>query len=517
MSRELGFTNRPPAPVPPSAPLGLTLVNRGGPDPVWQETPRVIECIVNSNGTEDYVTIGQAITAGCTRICVRAGTYTESSNIVIPNGGAIIGESVGAVTINLTGGASLNIDGSGGTKETAGTISVANASNAIVGVGTTFTNLSAGQFIRLGQEFYEIATITNATNIVLTRVYQGIALTGESYVAQAMFTAVELSNLILSGSSSTGLFIRAARISSFEDILVRDCTPNIRFEDSNAFSISGVTSNNSTGNGVEVASCYAISINALYSYNASSVALSLSGDCQGVIIDSSVLNNSNSTGVDVGDTCTNINLTDCIITNNNGKGINSTPGTGFIIMNACTVQQNGDDGIDFDGGTNTVNDCIIDSNAGFGIEAGNGGIIQGNFISNNTDNGVSLMSDNDVTVTGNQIVGNTGKGVNCNQDREVISGNIIRDNTEEGIDVGNSSSEIVITNNVIENNTLDGISMSGDDCIINANRSCSNGGDGVIVNAQAGRCIVTSNSLQGNTGTSFVDNSGTTVSANNVT
>lgn len=60
-----------------------------------------------------------------------------------------------------------------------GTISVTNGSTTVTGSGTLWaSNVNAGDKIRINERWYEIASITNNTSLVLTKKYQGATESG---------------------------------------------------------------------------------------------------------------------------------------------------------------------------------------------------------------------------------------------------------------------------------------------------------------------------------------------------
>lgn len=63
------------------------------------------------------------------------------------------------------------------------TVALTHDSTAVTGTGTTFTNYAVGDFIRFGSEYqpYEIATITDATHIVLATAYGGASSASSSF------------------------------------------------------------------------------------------------------------------------------------------------------------------------------------------------------------------------------------------------------------------------------------------------------------------------------------------------
>ena len=85
----------------------------------------------------------------------------------------------------------VKLEGDYASTSTVDTVALTHDSTAVVGTGTTFTNFAVGDFIRFGSEAqpYEIGTITNATNIVLSTAYGGAsAATGSYKVFRTYYT-----------------------------------------------------------------------------------------------------------------------------------------------------------------------------------------------------------------------------------------------------------------------------------------------------------------------------------------
>lgn len=74
------------------------------------------------------------------------------------------------------------------------TVAVATGSSAVVGTGTTFTNVAVGDWMRFGSENqpYKIASITDATNLTLETTYGGSSdLTASAYTTfRTIYTPV---------------------------------------------------------------------------------------------------------------------------------------------------------------------------------------------------------------------------------------------------------------------------------------------------------------------------------------
>lgn len=77
----------------------------------------------------------------------------------------------------------VKLEGDYASTSTVDTVALTHDSAAVVGTGTTFTNFTAGDFVRFGSESqpYRISTITNATNMTLVTAYGGASSATASY------------------------------------------------------------------------------------------------------------------------------------------------------------------------------------------------------------------------------------------------------------------------------------------------------------------------------------------------
>lgn len=476
--------------------------------------PGSYEAIVDIGGSGDYTSIGAAIADGKTRIFVRAGIYVEMSTISIPIFGLLVGEA--GVVIVMGPGARIEMDGSGGVQETAGTLSITSNTQTVTGSGTTFTNIIPGWYILLDAEFYEVLSVETDTSLTIKSVYRGRSLSGQDYIAHNMVAGIQISNIIIVASDREALYVRAARNCFVIAMAFFGGICNLCLENCGSISVFSFAGQDSLNNGIDINNVYSSSFNAVNVFNSTACGFSITGNTRSLIFDSVLCNNNGSHGISISGNVSLINLDNCIVTRNVGDGIISHPSIGTAIMIGCTVSNNLGDGIDFDGTNNQVIGCNVRGNGGFGIEAGNDGLVQGNHVDNNGDVGISLKSDNGVTVTGNVVTNNASHGIHVTQDDNALNGNRVDGNTGAGILVATSVKDITVCGNVCKNNSGAGIDMDGDDCIVNGNRCSGNTGEGIIVGTTSARCLVTSNNVRGNTGTNLVVNSGTAVQDNNI-
>jgi parallel beta-helix repeat protein len=432
-------------------------------------------------------------------------------------------------------------DGNNGVTETAGTISAANNSATITGTGTTFTNLSAGDYILVDTVFRLIASITNDTSLELDTTYEGNPLTGRDYVAQTMLGGVVIQNLIITSVAGikNGMYMRACNRFLIDTVLIQEINnTNIYIENCGDSGLTNVVSMDSTTYGINMTNSHSCILESCAFNNNNNNGVQIEGASQNITLDGCKISINNNNGIEVDGNSSEVSITDSMIMQNDNKGVNVTPGSTSVIINSCTILRNGNHGADFDGSQNSVNDCVISDNGGDGISGGDKGIVVSCHIFNNTGSGISLTGDIDAVVTGNNIRSNGAHGIHSNKQRSIISSNQISNNTSNGIffELGADESIIndniirgnvfgisavtndtVISDNIIRDNSDDGVSISGNDNIISGNRIFGNTLKGIDIITGSTDSIVTGNNCKGNTSTSIDDNGTTTALANNKT
>lgn len=418
------------------------------------EGQALYDAIVDAGGGGDYTSVAAAFNDGYYQVFVRSGQYVETSNIVLPNGARLIGE--GSVYIVLSGSVSITADGSGGTYENTGTISITSGTSAVSGSGTTFTNLSSGEFISIGGTFYEIDTVTDNTNLTIVETYEGATVSGASFIGQAMYDSVNINRINVTGSSTNGLFIRAIKNSSVREVGVAGCTgSNISINECGAISVRAVTALNSSANGIAIANSMGVAMIHAEASNNVADGVNITGSVN-VHIDSSKATNNGADGFDVsGSGNSNITINSCIATRNDARGYNCDNGSSHFTLNASLADSNGTQGVDIDADESVVAGNVITNNVGAGIYSGIGGVITSNHIGGNTGVGISLAGDNDCIVDGNHIHGN-GAGIDVSgtsNDNCIITNNRIQDNTGDGLEIDSGSGNVMVGGNTLTGNT----------------------------------------------------------------
>jgi parallel beta-helix repeat protein len=470
------------------------------------------DAIVATSGG-DFTSVEAAFTAGNSSVFVRDGTYVETASITIPDNGVLHGESPGGVVISFGGGDfSINADGNGGTKATAGTISVTTGSTTVTGSGTNWDpEISDGDYINLNGVFHKIATRDSDTQVTLESAYEGEALAaGTSYEAFTMLAGISIENIIVTGSVNHGIYFRAVHHGVIRDCLVSDCGDtvaannqhNITLEDCSECVLTRVVSVNGKDGGLRVLNGAVISISGCSFKNNDDQGIQLEG-CKNVNLDACMSLQNGLQGLHVIGTTTKVNITDSIFHGNNNDGIETNSSANEVVVSSCTLTDNGTHGIDFDGDANKIVNCLIQNNGENGIQGGDDGIIANNQIIGNGSHGIDLDSDSTTLVTGNRIVNNSLSGVHLDGtfDDNIVIGNIIEGNTNDGVFC--ESSMHVISNNQILNNGSQGIhltSTSGDNVVSN-NFITGNTSQGILDDGSANELI--NNHSSGNTGANY--------------
>lgn len=473
--------------------------------------------ISNNEYIGEYSSIADAFANGKTSLFVKNGTYYESSDIIIPNGGQLFGELPGKTIIYLVGSARVVIDGSGGVKETTGTISIVNNSKIVTGSGTTFTNLASGQYIRLGTNYYEIDTVDSNIQLTLKEVYVGTSLTNNSYQAQAMFSGCRINNFNIVASSSTGLYIRGVRHSGINSVAISKCGTGLEIVDCGDLSIKEVITTYSGDSGVKISNSVSLSLHTINVFNSLSHGIYLSGINTNVVINSCASENNNGCGLYINNSSECTHIIGSIFKNNNSDGVYSTSNTMHMVISGCEVSSNNGIGFNITGSYNEISNCCIEENNTDGIITGHGCIINGCIITECT-NGIKMISgSNNCCIDGNNVSNNSGYGIQILSNNCGINGNNINNNGTDGIYIDGTKNRI--SNNTVVGNGERGIHILGtaSNNVVNGNIIDTSTGNGLEIITGSTNNIVTSNNILDNTGSNFVDSGTGTVGANNIT
>jgi hypothetical protein len=410
------------------------------------------QAIVAGDGSGNFLTVAAAFSAGVINALVRRGLYVETQNVVLPEGGLLMGENAGSVWLVFPGPHGVVVDGSGGTVETAGTISVASGSQLVTGTGTAFHAGMDGHFLLLDNNYYEIGAVVSATVLYLVLPYNGAAVTGAPMHAQAMLTGTSLRNLVIVQGGGPAITYRACRHGTIQDVACKYNTPNIVVESCSDIAFKNTISEASLGVGVTIRGCYNILMESLGAKNCFSHGVIIQNSCNVFIDSCSAVANGGNGMYCVGSCRVSIN---CGSYNaNSGHGImTDATNMGMTVLSGLIAERNAGSGVHFNDTTNMVNACVLYNNALHGIRVGNNGIVTNNHCNNNGGNGVNCDTHNDCVISGNISQANGGSGVYCdNGQRNSVLGNRVTGNAGAGVYMGPGSSINFLISNILSGN-----------------------------------------------------------------
>lgn len=425
------------------------------------------DALVASDGEGDFLLPSDAFAAGATTVYVKPGTYIETADILIPNHGVLIGESQSPVMIMFQGNYSIKADASNGVSESDGTISIVHDTNVVTGSGTTFTNLNVSDSILLDQNYYQIDTITNDTSLTIVKTYRGKSLSNVSYIAQKMFSGINLANLCIGASDGTGIYFRAVESSSIQCCVTQDNQKGIELYDCASISINSVSSRNNDTMGIFLSNCHACNFVSGESQNNGTHGYRVCGASRNIVFNGAYGCNNGEYGLIITGAACKMLVNDCSMENNNKSGVEISANSRYVVIDGCVVWNNTDNGVSIIGSDNTISSCAIIAN----------------------DIGVKIAVDSDTNI---------------------IDSNRIADNNL-GIEIPATSDDNVIDSNIVTGSVSHGISLAGSNCVVTGNRVKTNGGDGCYIANGAINNTVKSNRLAGNTGADLNDNGTTTI------
>lgn len=489
----------------------------------------VFETVVALDGTGDYKDIPSAFNAGAKSVYVREGTYFTTADIVIPDGGQLIGEANAKVIIYFVGTYGIKCDGNGGHVETTGTFSITSDTDQVVGTGSMFTNISAGQYILIGTNYYIIKSVESDTALTLAHVYRGAPITNKNVKIMIMYTGCKISGMIVTGSTTTGILLRSIRHGSLKSVFVMGCAQNITFDNISDFSCMEVVSSLSASTGVVIKDSVSLSCSVFNVFGCVSHGIEIDGDGFNVIIESSAIENNGGYGYNILGVNTQNTFTDNIIRFNKLGGVLCSSGTSIMSFSSCSISDNSGNGIENNGDCGIISGCAINNNSGIGIKTGLRTLIESCHVISNSE-GIQVPSNRDkCIINSNNIINNTSMGINIIANNCIVEGNLYDNNTGINLQISGNKNNILgssvvnsgskgvyvtgnynlISDNIIENNTGDGLDITGSNNSITLNKSLTNGGNGIVVSGSDNDLC--HNDASSNTGTQYIDSGTDTI------
>jgi hypothetical protein len=407
--------------------------------PTTNRPGNVYDAIVNATGEDDYKTISEAINANHSHIFVRQGVYVEPVGFNF-TGKSIKGENGVGCIVFLAGQASnVRADASLGVKEDTGTITVTKYSKTIIGAGTSFTNINDGDFIALGTNYFEIASIEDDTHLTLVDMYVGGHMVDVSYIAQKMDTGTHMSNILIVGSTTTGLYLRGQRHYFLDSVAVKACGNGTEIVDCGDSSARQLITESCGANGVIIDNCRSLAFSVIDSYNHPGNGIMMIGNNISIAMAQCELTSCGTRGMSIGGTTEDVAITNTILKFNDSDGLYVGTGCSNIAVSNAVMCKNGGMGARIDG-----KDIKISS--GCSCENGDVGIL----INGNDSNCVN------VTVRSNT------DGIRVSANDCIVTGNRVADNSLDGLHIEAGATDTLahynnlkgnITNNLVDNGT----------------------------------------------------------------
>jgi len=433
----------------------LTPDGSGGVDFVPSKS--AYDAVCANDGTADYTSIAAAFAAGNQKVFVHVGTYVETADIVLPNGGDLHCEEGTIITFN--GGAySLKVDGSGGSVETAGTVAATYGSAVITGTSTTFTNLSPGDVITVdGIILLPIVSIASDTQLTVQGPWLGPSASGLSYIAETTHR-FRLSGFLVTGSTTAGISIRAGSSAVIYKALAMGNATNLKIEDSASIIVNSSAFYGSTsGYNVELSRSSSIVFDTCALIGGASGGIYLSNcNTTGLNKIFSALNNG--CGIDVGTGCVGTVISGTNVRRNNTRGAYFDSASDKTSITDLISLNNGQEGVYLAGTSTACASAVVVGNGGIGVHCGPDSTFVNGKVRDNGGAGISIKGDSCV-VSLNEVVGNGGNGIEAPQSGDsnysVILGNRVSDNDGDGLYIANGNTANKVGVNYIDNHTAD--------------------------------------------------------------
>lgn len=180
------------------------------------------------------------------------GTYSLAANLTLYTGISLVGTSPASTFLNF-GSTNHAIVAAGTNVYTTGTIATITSGVNVTGSGTAWlTNVTAGQSLFLGTQWYLIAAVTSNTTLILTEGFNGSVTLPASYRIASIITDVELSNLTVLASTGNGLtFTDVRRLTMMNCLFVLN-NVGVAITNVSEWSADRVTSGSNASHGITI-------------------------------------------------------------------------------------------------------------------------------------------------------------------------------------------------------------------------------------------------------------------------
>jgi len=428
------------------------------------------DAIVDSAGNGTHTSLSSAVTAGAISIYIKSGTYNETTTISFPDNAYIVGENKANTIIDFGGNAvGLELN-NGVTPYETGTISVTNGTATITGTGTLWlANATAGEYIRIRDTYFLISSVDSNTQITVNTNYEGVSEAGLDYSISSLRIGTFKNFTVQNNSTVSLLSISNSYRTLIEAIVFHDGgNSGLTVRGSTELVVTNCVSSNNIVDGIDIIDSFIIQISECVSINNGDEGIHIETlnnfGSRSVIVSSCQTNNNVGNGISVIGTGTDdIIISNSISNNNNSNGINVTGTPIKISIYDCFCNNNQQEGMDIDSTYSIINSCMVTNNGNEGIDPGDDSIVSSCTIEGNLI-GIDLTGDNRCVVSGCKIINNTSDGIllTGTSDNNTISCNEINTNGGYGINISSiNSTDNVVSSNIINGNTLGGVNSLG--------------------------------------------------------
>jgi hypothetical protein len=452
-------------------------------------------------GEADYTSISAAFAAGNSSVFVRDGIYYETQDIVIPNGGTLIGETLGNVKLIFVTGKQIRCDAlaAAGMSAaiTAGTISCIGGTNQVTGQNTQFSTggIQPGYYIQLVGDYYPVLSVQDDTHLTLAETFIGNSVVNHPYQAHPMYLGVQIKQLIVVGSQSAGLDLRGLRNSTVHGVACKSNAISIRIRNSSVVAVQSGAALSSAGDSIVVEQCSTVHVNSMAIMGSAAGSGVHCINSRDTVISGCACNVNGQNGIRMSAGASYMNVNNTVMRNNTQKGLGGDVQATDIGVVNCDVCNNGDAGIDLLGTNNSIGHCSVLMNASHGINIGDNSIVCSNNVDDNGGDGINLVTSNYSIVMGNAVDDNVGCGIRIQGQYNTVSHNNVQSNLEMGICVEVGSLGTSMLSNMLRDNQLqDGGTLTRNSGVVMVSATDPDQDDDITKNVSVG-------DLRVNTGT----------------
>lgn len=354
----------------------------------------IYDAVVDTDEKKAEFTLpSAAFSAGRMNVFVRRGVYNETADVVIPDGGKLTGEIRGQTIIDF-GAAGYSVKCQSGSLpisvESTGTLTLTSGVATVEGVGTTFTNISAGQFISIHSNTFEVKSVEDDTNLTLTQPYNGVSVSDIPFKALSMYSYNQVANITIRNSSTTGLSMAGCRRLMMDGICVSNCTPNILLDNCAEVMFRTSFIEFAGGIGLSINACNASTFSTLQALSNLSHGVATTGICNDLLFHDVESASNGGCGMYVNGSFKDGNLTNCVMKRNYSHGLYTNSSGDNFVVNASNIEANGGSGAECHGARGIFSNNTFKNNAGIGCDITGDFCIVGKSIGFNNSYGIQV-------------------------------------------------------------------------------------------------------------------------------